>query len=326
MSLSYQEMLKRLNGVIGLLPTYFNDDETLDLGAMRETAEFACEQLEGHDGAIMIAGSTSEFYAMTDEENLQMIDTVVKTVNGRVPVIAGTGRAATGLTIDVSKRAQDLGIDCALVSNPYYMQITEDGLYRHFSKIAEALDIGVMIYNNPSTSKMFVPPNIIAKLSKIPNIIASKENATTIEKYYWMKTETDPDEFKVCCGIGHLNYMFEAPFGCPAMVTELLLLAPTLVLDFYDACKAQDFAEATRLMDQIIPYHKFISRCVAKRSVPSTNDPEIGGRATALYQSVIKRAMEFLGLPGGVVREPLENLTDSEIAELKEVLIQCKLL
>ena len=60
--------------------------------------------------------------------------------------------------------------------------------------------------------------------------------------------------------------------------------------------------------------------------MPSTNDPEIGGRATALYQSVIKRAMEFLGLPGGVVREPLENLTDSEIAELKEVLIQCKLL
>jgi len=325
MSLSYQQMLEKLNGVIGLIPTHFKDDETLDLGAMRETTEYACEQLKGHEGAIMIAGSTSEFYAMTDEETLQMIDTVVKTANGRVPVIAGTGRAATGLTIDISKRAEILGIDCAMISNPYYMQITEEGLYRHFSKVAEALDVGVMIYNNPSTSKMFTPPNVIARLSKIPNIIASKENATTIEKYYWMKTETDPSEFKVCCGIGHLNYMFEAPFGCPAMVTELLLLAPNLIFDFYDACKVQNFAEANKLMDQIIPYHKFIARCMTKRSVPSSNDPEIGGRATALYQSVIKRAMELRGLPGGVVREPLENITDAEVAELKEVLKECGL-
>lgn len=326
MSLTYQEMFNKLNGVIGLLPTHFNEDESLDLGAMKEVAEYACQQLSGHDGAIMIAGSTSEFYAMTDEENLQMIDTVVKTVNGRVPVIAGTGRAATGLTIDMSKKAQNLGVDCVLVSNPYYMQITEEGLYRHFSKVAESIDIGLMIYNNPSTSKMFVPPHVMAKLSKIPNIIASKENATTIEKYYWMKTETNSNEFKVCCGIGHLNYMFEAPFGCPAMVTELLVLAPKLVLEFYDACKKKNFIRANELMDQIIPYHKFIAKCVSKRNIPATNDPEIGGKATSLYQSVIKRSMEYLGLPGGVVREPLENLTVEEVVELKDVLIQCKLL
>ena len=326
MSLSYQEMFEKLNGVIGLIPTHFHGDESLDLGAMRETAEYACQQLQGREGAIMIAGSTSEFYAMSDEETLQMIDAVVKTVNGRVPVIAGTGRAATRLTVEMSRRAQDLGIDCALVSNPYYMQITDEGLYRHFSTVAQALDIGLMIYNNPSTSKMFVPPHIMGRLSKIPNIIASKENATTIEKYYWMRAETDPAEFKVCCGIGHLNYMYEAPFGCPAMVTELLLLAPKLVFAFYDACKAGDFKTANRLMDQIIPYHKFVAQCVSRRSVPCTNDPEIGGRATCLYQSVIKRAMELLGLPGGVVREPLENLTQQEISQLKQVLVQCGLL
>lgn len=326
MSLSYQEMLSKLNGVIGLLPTHFKEDESLDLDAMAKSAEYACQKLEGHEGAIMIAGSTSEFYAMTDDESLKMIDTVVKTVNGRVPVIAGTGRAATRLTIDMSRKAEALGVDCLLVSNPYYMQVTEEGLYRHFAAVAESVNIGVMIYNNPSTSKMFTPPNVIARLSKIPNIIASKENATTIEKYYWMKTETNPAEFKVCCGIGHLNYMFEAPFGCPAMVTELLMLAPDLIFEFYDACKNQEYALANKLMDQIIPYHKFINKCVSRRSVPSTNDPEIGGRATSVYQSVIKRAMEYLGLPGGVVREPLENITEEESKELKEVLIQCKLL
>ena len=165
MSLSYQQMFEQTKGVISLLPTHFNRDESLDLGAMRETAEYACQQLKGQDGAIMIAGSTKEFYAMTDEETLQMIDAVVKTVNGRAPVIAGTGRAATRLTVDISKRAQELGIDCALVSNPYYMQVTDEGLYRHFSMIAEALDIGIMIYNNPSSSKMFVRPHILGRLS-----------------------------------------------------------------------------------------------------------------------------------------------------------------
>lgn len=323
MSLSYQQMFERMKGVISLLPTHFNRDESLDLGAMKETAEYACQQLKGRDGAIMIAGSTSEFYAMTDEETLQMIDAVVKTVNGRVPVIAGTGRAATRLTVDISKKAQDLGIDCALVSNPYYMQVTDEGLYRHFSMVAEALDIGIMIYNNPSTSKMFVPPHIISRLSKIPNIIASKENATTIEKYYWMKVKTNPEEFKVCCGIGHLNYMYEAPYGCPAVVTELMLLSPKLIFDFYDACQAGNYAQANRLMDQIIPYHEFIAECVARRNIPTTNDPEIGGRATALYQSVLKCAMEILGLPGGVVREPLENLTEAENEELRGVLSAC---
>ena len=323
MSLSYQQMFEQTKGVISLLPTHFNRDESLDLGAMRETAEYACQQLKGHDGAIMIAGSTSEFYAMTDEETLQMIDAVVKTVNGRAPVIAGTGRAATRLTVDISKRAQELGIDCALVSNPYYMQVTDEGLYRHFSMIAEALDIGIMIYNNPSTSKMFVPPHIMGRLSKLPNIIASKENATTIEKYYWMRAKTDSKEVKVCCGIGHLNYMYEAPFGCPAMVTELMLLAPELIFAFYDACQKKEFQEANRLMDCVIPYHEFIADCVARRNIPSTNDPEIGGRATALYQSVLKCAMELRGLPGGVVREPLENLTGPEIDELRAVMERC---
>ncbi len=73
-----------------------------------------------------------------------------------------------------------------------------------------------------------------------------------------------------------------------------------------------------------IPYHEFIADCVARRNIPSTNDPEIGGRATALYQSVLKCAMELRGLPGGVVREPLENLTGPEIDELRAVMERCR--
>lgn len=320
MSLTPQEMLKKLKGPLALLPTHFNKDESLDLGAMKATAEFVRDKMQGKDGCIMIAGSTSEFYAMTDEESLAMIDTVVKTVGGKVPVIAGTGRAATKLTIDISIKAQDKGIDLAMITNPYYLQVTDKGLYRHFSKVAEALKIGVMIYNNPTTSKMWTPVSIMQQLSKIPNVIASKENSTTMERVYWMMDAVDPEEFTVCCGIGNLYYLYEVILNCKAYVTELICFAPDIAYAMYDMASQKNYTEIKRQLDRLIPYHKFIGTCVSRRNVPTVLCEEVGGRATTVYQSILKKAMELTGLPGGIVREPLENLTDAEITELKVIL------
>ena len=323
MGFSPKEMQAKLKGPLALLPTHFNDDESLDLGAMRATAQFAVEQMEGKDGCIMIAGSTSEFYAMTDEESLAMIKTVVETANGKVPIIAGTGRAATKLSIDMSLQAQDLGIDCAMITNPYYLMTADEGLYRHFSKIAEKLDIGVMVYNNPSTSKMQIPVDIMQRLSKVPNIIASKENATTMEKAYWMMEEIDPEDFTVCCGIGNIYFIYEALLGCRSFVTELICFAPDIAYGMYDAAMQKDYDTMKAWLDKLIPYHKFIGRCVAKRRIPTTIEQEVGGRATSVYQSVLKKSMELAGQPGGIVREPLENLTTEEVAELKVALTAC---
>jgi 4-hydroxy-tetrahydrodipicolinate synthase len=320
MSLTPQEMLKKLKGPLALLPTHFNKDESLDLEAMRATAEFARDQIMGKDGCIMITGSTSEFYAMTDEESLAVLDTVVKTVDGKVPVIAGTGRAGTKLAIDMSLKAQDKGIDLAMITNPYYLQCTDEGLYRHFSKIAEALKIGVMIYNNPTTSKMWTPVSVMQRLSMIPNIIASKENTTVMERIYWMMDAINPEEFTVCCGIGNLYYLYEAILNCKAYVTELVCFAPQIAYAMYDMACQKNYSELKKQLDRLIPYHKFIGACVSRRNIPTVLCEEVGGRATAVYQSVMKKAMELTGLPGGVVREPLENLTDTETAELKDIL------
>lgn len=322
MSLLYNEMLKKIKGPLALLPTHFNNDESLDLGAMRATTEFALNAMQGKDGCIMIAGSTSEFYAMTDDESLAIIRTVVDVVKGKVPVIAGTGRAATGLTIDMSLRAQDAGIDLAMVSNPYYLMITDEGLYRHFSRIAEALDIGVMIYDNPTTSKMSVPVDTMKRLAQIPNIIATKENATDMDKIYWLIHETDPLEFAVTCGIGNNYYIYEAMLGVQAFVTDLMCIAPSLAYAMYDAACLHDYARMKAVLDQLVPYNQFISRCVAKRRIPTTIETGYGGRATSVYQSVMKKAMELVGLMGGVVREPLENLTSEEVCELRTALIE----
>ena len=319
MPLKPQEMIQTIKGPIALFPTHFDHRGELDLGAMRASIQYAVETMQGKDGCIMIAGSTSEFYAMTDDESAAMIKAVVEVAGGKVPIIAGTGRAATRPTLAMSIRAQDLGIDCALISNPFYMHVTEEGLYRHFSQVAERLDIGIMVYDNPTTSKIAIPPGLMHRLSKVPNIIAVKENTTNIETYYWMSHAVDPADMVITCGIGHLTYLFEAPLGCPAYVTELVCFAPGIAYAIHEASLARDYTTMKRQLDRLIPYHRFVASCVARRSIPTVLGAEIGGKATAVYQSILKHAMELVGLPGGIVREPLENITDGEVAELREV-------
>ena len=320
MALTPQEMITKFKGPLALFPTHFNKNGSLDVGATKVSAEYAKRTMRGRPGCIMIAGSTSEFYAMTDDESVKLIKTVVDVIDGEIPVIAGTGRAATNLTVDMSKRAEEQGIDCAMVSNPYYMHISDDGLYRHFSIIAEALNIGVMIYDNPTTSKIAIPPKLMQRLSKVPNIIGVKENTTSVENYYWMQHEVNPEDMVITCGIGHLTYLFTAPLGCPAFVTELVCFAPDLAFSIYESAQKKDFLEMKSHLDKLIPYHKFVGSCVARRNIPTVLNNELGGKATAVYQSILKKAMEMVGLPGGIVLEPLENITKAEEDELKSIL------
>jgi 4-hydroxy-tetrahydrodipicolinate synthase len=320
MPLKPEEIFSKIRGPLTIFPTHFSNDGKLDLGAMRTSAEYAREVYKGHDGCVMIAGSTSEFYAMTDDESAAMIKAVTDVLSGHVPVIAGTGRAATGLSVEMTRRAADLGIDMALISNPYYMHISEEGLYRHFSQVAESIpDTGIMIYDNPTTSKIAIPPQLMAKLSKIPNIIAVKENTVSLENYYWMTQAVDPKDMVISCGIGHLMYLFEAPLGCRAYVSEILCFAPKIAFAIQDAAERGDYEEMRKEVSRLDPYLKFVGRCVARRNIPTILGTEYGGKATSVYQSILKKAMELVGLPGGLVRDPLDNITDAEVSELRKI-------
>ena len=319
MPLKPNEMIKKIRGPLTIFPTHFSSSGKLDVGAMKASAEYARDVYKGRDGCVMIAGSTSEFYAMTNDESADMIKAVVDVLAGHVPVIAGTGRAATELTVEMSRRAADLGIDMAMISNPYYMHVSEEGIYRHLSQVAESIDIGIMVYDNPTTSKIAIPPRLMARLSKIPNIIAAKENTTSIETYYWMTQEVDPSDMVIACGIGHLTYLFEAPLGCRAFVSEILCFAPEIAFAIQDAAEQSDYIRMKQEVSRLDPYLRFVGRCVARRNIPSILGAELGGKATAVYQSILKKAMELKGLPGGIVREPLENITEEEVSELKTV-------
>jgi 4-hydroxy-tetrahydrodipicolinate synthase len=258
---------------------------------------------------------------MSDEENRRVIRTAVEEVNGRFPVIAGTGRPGTKLTIEMSQIAQETGADGVLIVHPYYHLVTKDGLYRHYKAVAESIDIGIMIYNNPVTSKLWIPPELMARLSKIKNIVADKENTTSAGAYFAMRRAVKPEDMVIICGVGQIMYTFEAVYGCPGFVTELANFAPHLAVGLYRAAIERDFDKLAELGNKIAPYHEFMTKCASRRDIiPTVYSPAVTIGELPFYQSVTKQAMSLKGLPGGRVREPMENITADEREELKNIL------
>jgi 4-hydroxy-tetrahydrodipicolinate synthase len=320
MPMKPEELRQRIRGLIHMPMTHFDESDELDEVAIRRGLGHALNALKGEDAVFLITGSTAEFYAMTEEENMRVWNIVLEEVNGTFPIIAGTGRPATKLTIGISQKAQELGIDGVLIVPPYYNLVTQEGLYRHYKMIAENIDIGIMIYNNPVASKLWIPPDLMARLSKIRNIIADKENTPNAVAFYMMQKAVDPKDMVMTTGLGHLMFSFEMLYGVPAFVTEMVNVAPELVKNLYKAAKNRDYERVKELTDKLALYDHFVSKCGQRRGIPTVLSASTGGGTVPLYLSIIKEAMSLVGLPGGKAREPMENITPDEKEELKNVL------
>jgi 4-hydroxy-tetrahydrodipicolinate synthase len=144
----------------------------IDYDKLGELIDFQIR--EGTD-AIVICGTTGEASTMPDDEHIAAIAYTAEKVNGRVPVIAGTGSNDTRHAINLSKRAEEAGADAILSVSPYYNKTTQRGLYEHFKVIAENIGIPVILYNVPSRTNLNINPDTIQKLSEIDNIVAIKE-------------------------------------------------------------------------------------------------------------------------------------------------------
>lgn len=129
---------------------------------------------EGTDG-IVPCGTTGESATLDYEEHYRVIEVTIKTVKGRIPVIAGTGANSTDETIMITKKAKQLGADAALLVTPYYNKPTQEGLYRHYKKVAEAVNIPQILYNVPGRTAVNMLPSTVARLAEIKNIVGIKE-------------------------------------------------------------------------------------------------------------------------------------------------------
>ena len=155
------------------LVTPFYEDESINYEALEELIEM---QIKGHTDAIIVCGTTGEPATMTETEKLSVIEFVVKKVNHRIPVIAGTGANCTKTAVDLSKKAEMLGVDGLLVVTPYYNKATQEGIYEHYKAIGAAVKLPIIMYNVPSRTGLNILPETAVRIAKdIPNVVGIKE-------------------------------------------------------------------------------------------------------------------------------------------------------
>ncbi len=168
-----------MEGSLVALVTPMQPDGTLDLEALRRLIEF--HLAEGTDGIVAV-GTTGESATLDEEEHCEVIRLTIEQVGGRVPVIAGTGANSTTEAIALTREAQELGADACLLVTPYYNKPTQEGLYRHYRAVAEAVDIPQILYNVPGRTACDMLPETVARLAGIPNIIGIKEATGKLER------------------------------------------------------------------------------------------------------------------------------------------------
>ena len=231
--------------------TPFNH-ERLDLKTLGNLLDF---QLENGTDAIIICGTTGEASTMTYKERMQAISFCAEHINGKVPVIAGSGSNSTEVTLALSKDAVSAGADALLVVTPYYNKASQTGLIRHFSLIADAASKPVILYNVPSRTGVNISPETYAELSKHPNINGTKEasgNLSNIQKtrslcgedfFIWSGND---EETAAICLLGGMGVISVVANILPAEMHALVRLC--LENDYEAAGKLQlylkDFCDA----------------------------------------------------------------------------------
>jgi len=312
------ELKKRMKGVQVVQMTPFNEDESLDLEGLRANTRWLAEYAEGRDFILTPCGSNGEFYAMNDGEREAAIQAVVEEAAGRVVVMAGCAHAGTRETIKACQVAESVGADGALVVLPYYHCPKDEGLYQHYKKVCEGVgpNFGIQLYNNPFTSGSWAKPEIVARLSKIPNFIAVKENTPYAASYYAMHKALNPEDTVILTGVGPPLYIFESVYGATGFITERASFAPELEYSLYEAAVVRNFARVAEIFDSWTPYFDFVKK------VEVSHGPNAGitNRTGYMAMGVAKASLDIVGLRGGEMRLPLLGITEEEKVELKDVL------
>ena len=313
------ELKKKMKGVIIVNTTPFNRDGSLDLASLRTNLRWLLKRTEGKDFIFNPLGSTGEFYAMSDDECKAVIKTTVEEVNGKLPVFAGVGRPGTQETIKMCQYAESAGVDGVQVILPYYFIPTEEGAYQHYKQIAESIKIAVMVYNNPAPTGCWIKPALMAKIAKIDNVIACKENTPNLTQFVQMKKAVNPKEMTFFCGLGEEMYTNSAIIGCAGVVSSYANFIPDWTYSLYQAAETRDFTKMDATFEKMSPLVDFVAKMTCTTPGIGVSNPP------PMYLPAVKAAMDIVGLKGGQPRLPLTGLTPAQKHELAEILKTLKI-
>jgi 4-hydroxy-tetrahydrodipicolinate synthase len=173
------EIVVMFQGSLVALVTPMREDGAIDEGAMQRLIDF---HVDNHSDALVAVGTTGESATLNEEEHCQLLRRTVEMAAGRIPVIAGTGANSTREAIDLTRCAMDAGVDACLLVTPYYNKPTQEGLYRHYRAVAEAVPVPQILYNVPGRTAVDMLPETVERLAPVDNIIGIKEATSDMER------------------------------------------------------------------------------------------------------------------------------------------------
>ena len=235
-------------GVATALATPFQENGQLNLEAWEALIE---DQIQEGVTGLVIGGTTGEGMTITDDEFETLLVRAVEVANGRAVIIAGTGSNNTAVSIEKTKRAAELGAEMAMVVTPYYNKSTQTGLIAHFTAIADASPIPLMLYNVPSRTGVALTPETVGELAEHPRITALKEASGDISVMAQMMAHI-PEGFTVYCGNDDqiLPYM---AWGAQGVVSVLSNVYPGATVALADALLAGDLQSARTWQIRLLP-------------------------------------------------------------------------
>ncbi|SHH54925.1 4-hydroxy-tetrahydrodipicolinate synthase [Thermosipho atlanticus] len=169
------DIVKKFGRILLPMITPFNEDFSVNYEIARKVASYLVEK--NYCDTLIVAGTTGEFHSISFEERVKLFEEIKDEVGDKVPLIAGTGAVTTKETIELTKEAEKLGYDAAMIVVPYYCHPTQEGIYQHFKEIAKKTSLPLIIYNIPLFVNMSIAPETVGRLSEIDNIVAVKDEA-----------------------------------------------------------------------------------------------------------------------------------------------------
>jgi 4-hydroxy-tetrahydrodipicolinate synthase len=226
-------------------------DGRLDLDGLRRLVDWHVEQ--GTD-ALVIVGTTGESPTVTPEEHCLLIRTAVEQAAGRVPVVAGTGANATAEAIELTRCAKEAGAAAGLSVAPYYNKPTQEGLYRHFRAIAEAVDLPMILYNVPGRTVADIANDTALRLAEVPGVIGIKDATGSIERGTDLIRRA-PERFAVYSG-DDASALALTLLGGKGVISVTANVAPRAMHEMCAAALRGDLAEARRINARLLPLHQ----------------------------------------------------------------------
>ena len=293
--------IRNLKGSIVALVTPFHADGSVDFDKLRELTNW---QVENGTDAILTLGTTGESSTMTHEEDDAVLQCVIETVAGRVPVIAGTGSNCTQTMVEKSIAAEKMGADGLLIISPYYNKANPEGMYRHFTAVADAVSIPSIIYNVPGRTGCAIPVSVVERLAKHPNICGIKEASGNMSYAMEIAHCIGPD-FALWCGNDDITIPLLS-IGGSGVISVWANIMPRechdMVMDYLEGRQAQAVATAVKYLNLM------------------------NGLFMEVNPIPVKTALNLMGKGAGSFRLPLCEMSEANEAKLRSLLDEAGLL